>query len=95
MNGFRYIENTTSLNLVEEKCIGCGRCQVVCPHRLFELVEKKAILRDANTCIECGACAKNCPVEAITVTPGVGCASLIITSWINKFLGREVITGCC
>ena len=33
--------------------------------------------------MECGACATNCPVHAITVTPGVGCAAYIIQTWIR------------
>ena len=28
--------------------------------------------------MECGACARNCPVQAIRVTPGVGCAVAIL-----------------
>ncbi|MEN8231956.1 MAG: ferredoxin, partial [Thermodesulfobacteriota bacterium] len=38
------------------------------------------------------ACASNCPVEAITVDPGVGCASYIIQKWIK---GPDAIIECC
>jgi ferredoxin len=41
--------------------------------------------------MECGACAKNCPTEAIAVTPGVGCAAYIIQTW---FKGKNT-TVCC
>ncbi|WP_339136404.1 MAG: mercury methylation ferredoxin HgcB [Candidatus Electrothrix sp. GW3-4] len=95
MKGFRYIENITTLELKKETCIGCGNCQLVCPHRVFAVVAEKATLLDANACIECGACAMNCPVGAITVTPGTGCAALILSSWINKLIGRDIIKGCC
>ena len=95
MKGFSYIENISTLQLNKELCIGCGRCQIVCPHRIFDVVEKKTVLLEVNACIECGACAMNCPVEAITVTPGAGCATLIIASWVNKLTGREIMKGCC
>jgi len=42
--------------------------------------------------MECGACAKNCPVGAIQVNPGVGCAAYIISGWIK---GRENATRGC
>jgi ferredoxin len=44
---------------------------------------KNARIRDLNGCMECGACAKNCPTEAISVSPGVGCAAYIIQTWIK------------
>jgi hypothetical protein len=34
-------------------------------------------------------------VEAITVTPGVGCASYLISVWLHKMTGKQVDTGCC
>jgi ferredoxin len=58
-------------------------CAVVCPHRIFEMRDKKAEILDLNGCMECGACAKNCPVDAISVEEGVGCASAIIYSWLT------------
>ena len=95
MKDFRYIENITTLKFEKKACIGCGNCRDVCPHRIFEIVEKKAVILDLNACMECGACAMNCPVNAITVTPGVGCAIAIINNWINRFYGRQIMKGCC
>lgn len=95
MKDFRYIEHTTTLELDEQTCIGCGNCQNVCPHRIFDIVEKKAVILDLHACMECGACAMNCPVAAITVTPGVGCAVEIIANWVNTFAGRPIMKGCC
>ena len=97
MKNFRYIDNSAILQLTEEKCIGCGNCVTVCPHRVFELREKKAVLLDPNGCMECGACATNCPVEAIYVNPddGCGCAALIINRWVSKILNKETSVGCC
>lgn len=95
MKNLRYITDTATLTLDIDTCIGCGNCHVVCPHRVFEMVDKKAAIQDLDGCMECGACAQNCPVAAIHVTPGVGCAVEIISWWLNKTLGRKIMKGCC
>ena len=95
MKGYRYIEKAVTLKLDEQACIGCGACHGVCPHRIFNIVEKKAIILDRDACMECGACAMNCPVGAISVNPGVGCAVEIIATWVNNFTGRQIMKGCC
>ncbi len=82
MKDFRYIKDVTTLKLDKDKCTGCRICTNVCPHNVFIIQEKKAFIQDSDGCMECGACALNCPVEAVTVTPGVGCAAYIIQSWI-------------
>jgi NAD-dependent dihydropyrimidine dehydrogenase PreA subunit len=92
MQNFRYLENVTTLKLKIEMCIGCGMCEIVCPHRVFIMDNPKARIVDHDACIECGACAANCPTAAISVTPGVGCASYIIQTWIK---GKDAVLGCC
>ena len=52
-------------------------------------------VNDPDLCMECGACARNCPVQALTVSPGVGCAVAILAAWVNRLLGRKVLSGCC
>ncbi len=95
MQNFRYIDGATILKLDEQACIGCGRCTIVCPHRIFKLSNKKASITDYNGCMECGACATNCPVQAIYVNPddGCGCAVLIIKRWISRIMKKQV--DCC
>ena len=94
MKDFRYIDGVATLRLDDAKCVGCGMCEVVCPHRIFALREKRAVIGDFDACMECGACARNCPADAITVTPGVGCAAYIISTWISKVKGSSG-TSCC
>jgi ferredoxin len=91
MQDFRYLDDTAILRLSVDKCIGCGNCQVVCPHRIFLVRGGKAEIIDRNGCMECGACAKNCPTAAIYVNPddGCGCAAYIIASWVAKIRGKS------
>ncbi len=83
MKTFRYLPGVTTLRLDDNACVGCGMCEIVCPHRVFLMHQKKARIHDVDGCMECGACAKNCPTEAIQVSPGVGCAAYIIQTWIK------------
>ena len=84
----RYLANVTTLDYRAEKCAGCGRCVEVCPHGVFAMQEKRAVLTDRDRCMECGACAMNCPTGAITVRAGVGCATGVI-------LGSLGVQGDC
>lgn len=46
-----------------EACIGCGKCEKLCPLNNIKLVDKKP---NWNTqCTHCMACISNCPVDAI------------------------------
>lgn len=92
MRNFRYLDGVTTLALDVDACVGCGACALVCPHRVFSVTGKKAAIVDLDGCMECGACAVNCPVSAISVTPGVGCASYIIQTWIK---GKDAVITCC
>lgn len=67
-----------SLVLDTDACICCLRCIEVCPHAVFEQDGKKVRIESRQYCMECGACARNCPVSAIQVESGVGCAAAII-----------------
>ena len=69
-----------TLTLNRERCSGCSRCIEVCPHAVFALAERKALIVDQGSCMECGACMKNCPVGAIGVEIGTGCAQAILKS---------------
>ena len=97
MDKFRYLPDVTTLEYEEALCVGCGSCEMVCPHGVFAMNGKKVLMVDKDGCMECGACALNCPTAAIRVTPGVGCAAYIISGWIN---GKENAScggegGCC
>ena len=87
----KYLQNVATLRLTPDKCIGCERCTEVCPHAVFRVKSGKAEIFDFNSCMECGACALNCPVGAIAVEAGVGCAYAVIIGWLT---GSEPNCGC-
>ena len=91
MESLVYLKDVVTLQLDEEKCNGCGMCEVVCPHAVFAISNRKARIENRDACMECGACAINCPVDAIYVKSGVGCAAAVI----NSALGRESSSCCC
>jgi NAD-dependent dihydropyrimidine dehydrogenase PreA subunit len=91
MQTLRYLENAVTLSLDADRCTGCRTCTIVCPHGVFAMADKRAVIIDRGACMECGACALNCSAGAIRVTPGVGCAAAIINGWRT---GTEPSCGC-
>jgi NAD-dependent dihydropyrimidine dehydrogenase PreA subunit len=94
--GFSYLKGVATLALDKNVCIGCRICTGVCPHNLFTMYEGKAAIVNTDLCMECGACALNCPVKAIAVDSGVGCASGMINEWLYSLkLKRRSGSSCC
>jgi len=57
-------------SLIEEKCIGCGRCEKVCPEksRVIKMIkskEKSIPVWNMKECIRCFCCQELCPCGAI------------------------------
>lgn len=91
MSEFIYLPDVVTLELDVDKCNGCRMCIIVCPHEVFEMVDKRARIANRDACMECGACALNCETEAISVQSGVGCAAAVIQGAIR---GTEPVCGC-
>lgn len=49
------------LQFWQNKCIGCGACETVCPK-----VKNGMTARFTEDCIQCGACTESCYAEALT-----------------------------
>ncbi len=90
----RYLEQAVTLQLDVTRCNGCGLCVRVCPHAVFAMVEKRAVLADRGGCIECGACTRNCEPEAISVRTGTGCAEALLPSVLGRREPTNVSCGC-
>lgn len=75
-----------------ELCNGCALCVAVCPHAVFTMNGRKAVLIHPQACMECGACQVNCVTGAIRVESGVGCASAMILSALRG--QKEVSCDC-
>jgi NAD-dependent dihydropyrimidine dehydrogenase PreA subunit len=84
MKGQNYLKGIVSLAYDSSKCIGCRLCVEVCPHEVFMMDGKIALLVNIDNCMECGACEINCEPGAIRVNSGVGCASAYIYGFLNK-----------
>jgi NAD-dependent dihydropyrimidine dehydrogenase PreA subunit len=84
MKTMQYLKNTVTLKLNTSLCTGCGLCNIVCPHAVFEMNDRKARIVDIDDCMECGACALNCQFGAITVKSGVGCAAGILNGILTN-----------
>lgn len=48
-----------------DDCVGCGTCADVCPQRVWEIQDDKAVQVRPQDCIECGACVDSCPVQCL------------------------------
>lgn len=53
-----------SIEVIQDKCIGCKKCVKVCPFGAITMEGKLAVI-DLSKCTYCGACPDACPVDAI------------------------------
>ncbi|NLY96766.1 MAG: ferredoxin family protein [Clostridiaceae bacterium] len=55
-----------SIKILQDKCIGCGKCVDICPGNLLELgVNGKVEMMYPKDCWGCAACLKECTQEAL------------------------------
>lgn len=57
------LKHTAKPFYATDQCIGCGKCERVCPLNNIRITEKRPQWSD--NCAHCMACLSNCPVEAI------------------------------
>jgi aryl-alcohol dehydrogenase-like predicted oxidoreductase len=60
------LDSTPRRLIVQDWCVGCGRCAARCGQGALSLSDGKAIL-DAERCITCGYCAAVCPEFCLKV----------------------------
>lgn len=54
-----------SIRINQEKCVGCGKCEEVCPGTLIAIENHKAWMKYPKNCWGCVSCVKECAVGAI------------------------------
>lgn len=59
----------------QSKCVGCGKCEKMCPEGAIKVIDKKAVL-DHSLCINCGRCVQNCPTKALSMSSRTTPASI-------------------
>jgi len=59
--------NGSQIKVINEKCVGCGICEKVCPINNIQIENDKAV-KKSKKCEFCLACAQNCPEKAITLS---------------------------
>lgn len=78
-----------SIAIDRNKCIGCGKCSVVCPGSLIKLENRKAYIKYPKDCWGCTSCLKECPVNAVKFFLGAdvgGMGSLVHTEKSGNIL---------
>lgn len=54
-----------SIRINQEKCVGCGKCSIVCPGTLISIRNQKANMDYPRDCWGCASCVKECNIGAI------------------------------
>ena len=63
--GHKTKKYSSKLKIDNDKCIGCGKCEKVCPMKNITMVKQKAV--PENRCTMCYRCINQCPRQAITL----------------------------
>ena len=66
------VATTNYIPKISNECVGCGKCEKVCPVAAISLPKNKevktadpAALVDNEVCLGCGVCVRSCPKNAI------------------------------
>jgi adenylylsulfate reductase subunit B len=54
-----------SIAINQNKCVGCGRCALVCPGNLIRILDGRAVIKREKDCWGCTSCLKECKTGAI------------------------------
>lgn len=84
-------KKSTHVEVVEDKCISCHMCDIVCPAGVFGLNNdtRKYEVVNLDACLACGACIENCPTDAIINNFREGACSCPTCYVIDKVQGKK------
>ncbi|MHB8157885.1 MAG: 4Fe-4S binding protein, partial [Desulfocucumaceae bacterium] len=54
----------SDIEIIQDKCVGCGACLSSCPYGAISLKDNLAVIDD-DKCTLCGACVSSCGFDAI------------------------------
>ncbi len=57
--------------VIQNNCIGCGRCAEICPKQIITVQDKRAKIHP-HDCIRCFCCHEVCPAQAIAIKTRLG-----------------------
>ena len=80
--------------ILEETCVGCGRCHSCCPTGAIRYKGLKSEI-DQDVCYECGTCLRcaGCPVEAIEESPNVYEYPRALRKYFSDVKSTHAVTG--
>lgn len=85
-----------SIKIETNKCVGCGKCLLVCPGSLlYQDGKKKAYNKYPKDCWGCTACLKECPHAAIKYYLGAdigGQGSMVYTKREKHLLHWHIVS---
>ena len=61
------IPTGTTLQFLENNCVGCGKCAAVCPQSVHSLTPEGGHTLSRSLCIACGKCVHDCPHGALNL----------------------------
>ncbi len=82
---------TGRLEIIPEKCVGCGACLSSCPVGALSVVDRKAVASDS--CNLCGMCVNSCPLDAIVLHHVIG-SSVGLSGYAGIMVVAELRDGC-
>ena len=78
-----------SIRIREDRCVGCGKCQEVCPGTLIQIKDKKAVMKYPKNCWGCVSCVKECKMGAIEFYLGADIGGICQGSGTHHFQLQE------
>ncbi len=81
-----------SIEIIQEKCVGCRLCVPACPFNAIRVADRKASILQEQ-CTLCGACVSSCKFSAILLTEDDAAPSEDLSSYKGVWVFAEQRDG--